>query len=163
MSTPTEQQNDKEITIARTFDAPRALVWKYWTETTLIEKWFGPQGFNTRVEKNDLKQGGRLRYVMIGPDGKEYPSEGTILELKEGEKIVSTDEFGEDFDAGGADLPSGMITTTLFEDENGKTKVTIRISHPTIEDKMKHEKMGVIDGYNSQLDKLVELLKNEGN
>ncbi len=151
---------NNEIVITRTFDAPKAKVWKAWTDTKLIEQWYGPQGFSTRVEKNDLKKGGRIRYVMIGPDGKEYPSEGTILEIKKEEKIVSTDEFGDDFAATTKiDLPKGMISTVLFEEEGQKTKVTITISHPSAEEKAKHEKMGVVEGYNSQLDKLAPLLK----
>ena len=97
---------------------------------------------------------------MVGPDGTEYPSGGAIRELVPFEKIVSTDEFEEDFVAPeSVELPDGMIATCLFEDAGeNKTRVTIRISHPNDEEKRKHEKMGVVAGWNSQLDCLEEHL-----
>jgi uncharacterized protein YndB with AHSA1/START domain len=151
---------DLDIVITRTFNAPRALVWKVWTETDHIEKWWGPKGFSTRVEKNELKVGGRSRYIMVGPDGTEYPAEGTFKEIVPFEKIVTTDEFGEGHDMpDNGDLPQGMIATYLFEDASEKkTRVTVRISHPDAEEKRKHEKMGVVGGWNSMLDCLDEHL-----
>ncbi len=155
----TQTASKHEIIITRTFKAPRKLVWEAWTESRHIEKWWGPKGFSTRVEQNELRVGGRSRYVMIGPDGTEYPSEGMIKELLPVEKIVSTDEFGEDFIAQSTtDLPQGMIVTILFEDAGAKTKLTLTIAHPDAETMRKHEEMGVVAGWNSSLDCLEDHL-----
>ena len=152
--------SEKELTITRVLNASRDRVWKAWTEPQQLAKWWGPEGFSTRVEALDFQEGGRWRYVMIGPDGAEYPSEGTFLEISLFEKIVSSDEFGEDYQPPEpADLPQGIVTTIFFEELEGKTKLTINMMHPTIEDKQKHEKMGVIAGWNSSLDGLEEHLK----
>lgn len=159
-ATSTTQTNDKDIVITREFAAPRQLVWDVWTQPEHIEKWFGPKGFDTRVEKFEFKVGGRSVYVMVGPDGVEYPASGVFREIEPIEKIVSTDEFGdgiEDIEAmKGVDLPQGMITTYLFDDLAERTKLTIITSHPTLEDRKKHEAMGVVDGWNSSLDKAEE-------
>ncbi|MFN2134656.1 MAG: SRPBCC domain-containing protein [Candidatus Promineifilaceae bacterium] len=153
---------DLTLTITRLFDAPVARVWHAWTDPQQIEAWFGPEGFQTRVDLQELKVGGRYIYVMIGPDGTEYPSEGAFLEIVPQEKIVATDEFGENFEPPDpVELPSGMVTTTLFEDVNGRTKVTIQIAHPTLDDKRKHEEMGVIAGWESTLDNLAGLLRQD--
>jgi uncharacterized protein YndB with AHSA1/START domain len=86
---------------------------------------------------------------MIRPDGTEYPSKGVFKEIVTPEKIVSTDEFDEGFEKViNVDLPSGIETTTIFEDLSGKTKLTIKITHKSIEDRRKHEDMGVIAGWN---------------
>lgn len=150
------------ILITRVFNAPRELVWRAWTEPEHVEKWFGPKGFSTTVQKQELKVGGRSRFVMHGPDGKDYPCEGTYLEVVPMQRIVTTDEFAEDFDnTTGTDLPAGIILTVLFEDvgdDKTKTRVTLRIQHPTAEEKKKHEDMGVVGGWNSSLDCLEELL-----
>jgi uncharacterized protein YndB with AHSA1/START domain len=159
--TAVEMANENVIEIIREFDAPRDLLWDVWTESKHIEKWFGPKGFDTRVDEMDLRVGGKSRYVMIGPDGKEYPGKGTFLEVSPKDRIVSTDEFGDDFEkaAGGADLPQGMILTTLFDVvSEKKSKLTIRVAHPTPEDKKKHEAMGVVDGWKSSLEKMDEYL-----
>ncbi|MBC7901468.1 MAG: SRPBCC domain-containing protein [Saprospiraceae bacterium] len=157
-ATANSQTNELEIVITREFNASRELLWDLWTEPKHMEKWFGPAGFTTKVTEVDFKPGGVSRYVMIGPDGKEYPGKGVFREIVRPERIVSTDEFGDDFDAGGADLPKGMILTALFDDLGEKTRLTLRISHPTPEDRKKHEDMGVVAGWNSSLDKLDEYL-----
>jgi predicted lactoylglutathione lyase len=69
------------------------------------------------------------------------------------ERIVSTDEFGDDFDSQGLDLPSGIVATTLFEDlPGGRTRLTQRIAHPSVEERRKHEAMGVVAGWHSTFD-----------
>jgi len=158
--TATQQSKETEIVINREFTAPRQLVWDVWTQPKHIEKWFGPKGFDTRVEKFDFKVGGRATYVMVGPDGKEYPGTGVYKEIVPIEKIVTTDEFGEGFEEShpDMDLPQGMVTTALFDDLSDKTKLTLIISHPTVEDRKKHEAMGVVDGWNSSLDKANEYI-----
>ena len=160
MTATSTQYKDTDIVITREFIAPRQLVWDVWTQPKHIEKWFGPKGFDTRVEKMDFKVGGRAIYVMVGPDGTEYPASGTYKEIVPIEKIVTTDEFGDGFDEIEAmkdvDLPQGMVTTYLFDDLGERTKLTLITSHPTVEDKQKHEAMGVVDGWNSSLDKAEE-------
>ena len=162
MTATSTQYKDTDIVISREFAAPRQLVWDVWTQPKHIEKWFGPKGFDTRVDKLDFKVGGRSAYVMIGPDGVEYPSAGVFQEIVPIEKIVTTDEFGEGFDEIEAmknvDLPKGMISTFLFDDLGERTKLTSITSHPTVEDRKKHEAMGVVAGWNSSLDKLEEYL-----
>ncbi len=159
--TAVEMANENVIEIIREFDAPRDLLWDVWTESKHIEKWFGPKGFDTRVEELDLRVGGKSHYVMIGPDGKEYPGKGVFLEISPKDRIVSTDEFGEGAEETlpGVDLPSGMVTTALFDVvSEKKSKLTIRVAHPTPEDKKKHEAMGVVEGWKSSLEKMDEYL-----
>lgn len=160
MATPARSETN--ITIVREFDAPRDLVWRVWTESDHITQWFGPKGFSTRVDRNEVENGGRFDYVMIGPDGTEYPGTSVFKEVTPQDRIVATDDFGEEFKAGNPDLPSGMIVTTTFEDVTGpKTKVTISIEHPTAIDRKKHEAMGVIEGWNSSLDKAAAYISTQ--
>jgi uncharacterized protein YndB with AHSA1/START domain len=160
--TATSMRSDKDIVITREFAAPRQLVWDVWTQPEHIEKWFGPKGFTTRVEALDFKVGGRATYVMIDSAGTEYPSTGVYLEIVPIEKIVTTDEWGEGIENVEAlkdvDLPQGMVSTFLFDDLGERTKVTVITSHPTLEDKKKHEDMGVVAGWNSSFEKMDEYL-----
>lgn len=152
-------QSDREIVITRIFNAPRDLVFKAWTEPKHIEQWWGPKGFTTRVTAMDLRPGGQWRYVMIGPDGTEYPAIGVFSEIVPSERIVATDEFDEGFEkVTNIDLPQEMVTTAVFEDLDGKTKLTIQIVHKSAEDRRKHEEMGVVGGWNSSFDCLDEYL-----
>jgi len=62
----------KEVVITRTFDAPRELVWKAWTDEVMIKEWFGPTGFTIPVSQLDVRSGGALRIVMRGPAGTPF-------------------------------------------------------------------------------------------
>ena len=156
--------SDRELVITRIFDAPRDLVFKVWTEPEHIAKWWGPKGFTTRVEEMDVRPGGRSRYVMVGPDGNEYPVEGVFREVVPPERIVTSDEFGEDYETKGEDddLPRGMVLTATFEALGDKTKLTLRILHGSAEDRRKHEEMGVVAGWNSSFDCLDDYLLKIG-
>lgn len=87
----TATQSDREIVITRIFNAPRQLVYEVWTNPERIAQWWGPEGFTTRVTELDLRPGGRSRYVMVDPDGTEYPAKGVFREIIPFERIVTTD------------------------------------------------------------------------
>jgi predicted lactoylglutathione lyase/uncharacterized protein YndB with AHSA1/START domain len=153
--------SDRELVIVREFAAPRELVWRVWNEPAHVAQWFGPRGFSTTVSASDLRAGGKWRYVMKGPDGSEYAFGGVFLEVVPLEKVVSTDEFGSEYERElpGVELPKGMVVTTLFDDAGpGRTRVTIRTLHASAEDKARHEAMGVVAGWNSSFECLDEHL-----
>lgn len=108
----TSTQSDREIVITRIFNAPRELVFKAWTEAKHIEQWWGPEGFTTRVTEMDLRPGGQWCYVMISPDGTEYPVQGVFREIVPPERLLTSDQFGEGIEKVlDVDLPQGMVTT----------------------------------------------------
>jgi uncharacterized protein YndB with AHSA1/START domain len=154
------ENESREIVITRIFQAPQ-LVWDAWTQPQHVVQWWGPRGFNTRVNELDLRPGGVWRYVMVGPDGAEYPVKGVFREVVPPQRFVTTDEFDEEFEHPAAgDLPKGIVLTATFDDLGGKTRVTLRIVHATAEDRRRHEKMGVVAGWNSSFECLDEHLAN---
>jgi uncharacterized protein YndB with AHSA1/START domain len=54
----------KQITMERTFDATLDEVWELWTTKDGIESWWGPEGFETKVSKLELRVGGALHYAF---------------------------------------------------------------------------------------------------
>ena len=152
---------DRELVITRIFNAPRELVFKAWTEPEHIARWWGPKGFTTKVTALDLRPGGAWRYIMTGPNGAEYPIKGVFREVIPSERIVTEDGFDEGYEqVVKGDLPPGMLTTVIFEDLNGKTKLTLRMAHASAEDRRKHEEMGVLAGWSSSFDRLEAHLGN---
>src|SRR3990172_1566932 len=57
----------QELVIERIFDAPRALVWKAWTDPEMATKWWGPKGFTCPHCEIDLRVGGKDLNFMRGP------------------------------------------------------------------------------------------------
>tara|TARA_R110000868_G_scaffold37111_5_gene131409 strand:+ start:37378 stop:37878 length:501 start_codon:yes stop_codon:yes gene_type:complete len=147
------EQKIHPIIITRVFNAPVELFYNVWTQPEHISKWWGPEGFTTRVVEYDFKVGGKTKFIMTGPDGTEYPVTGKFLEIVENNKIVSTDEFGDEYkqmaEKHGMKIPNIDKIIALFEEVEGKTKLTLTMFHPTAEDKKLHEDMHVIEGWNS--------------
>src|SRR5512133_1069200 len=63
----------KGVTLTRTFDAPREVVWRAWTDPKLLAKWWGPRMFTTPRCEVDVRPGGAILIDMRGPDGVIYP------------------------------------------------------------------------------------------
>jgi uncharacterized protein YndB with AHSA1/START domain len=112
---------DREIYIAREFDAPRELLWEAMTNPKHVVNWWGPQGFTTTIEEMDFRVGGAWKHVMRGPDGTEYPNKSIFKEIVKPEKIVFSHAGGKK-DGGGA----SFISTWTF-DELGKNKSRVSI------------------------------------
>jgi uncharacterized protein YndB with AHSA1/START domain len=110
---------EPSMIMTRTFDAPRALVWKAFTDPVHVARWWGPQSIApiTRVDKLELRVGGRWRYICERPDGSEtIVFTGKYLEVKAPEKLVNT--FGVE---GQFEGDEAFPETHTFEERNGKT------------------------------------------
>jgi uncharacterized protein YndB with AHSA1/START domain len=114
--------NERTVVITRVFDAPRALVWKCWTDEKHMAQWFGPKIFTIPVCTVDARVGGKIWLVMRSPDGAEYPLKGVFLELVEPERLVFTNIA---VDKDGNHLLEGN-TTVILEELAGQTRMTLR-------------------------------------
>ena len=76
------------LSIVREFDAPRALVWKMWTDPAHVAVWFGPEHFTMPVVRMDVRSGGAIHMVMRAPDGSDHPFDGRFVSLDEPDRLV---------------------------------------------------------------------------
>ena len=109
----------------REFDAPRDLVFAAWTDPKHLAQWWGPNGFTTTTMSFDLRSGGIWRFVMHGPDGRDYQNRITFEEIVPPERIVYRHGGGEDVE------PVQFRQTVLFEDLGGPTRMTWRGDFPS--------------------------------
>lgn len=142
---------NRTLTIEKSFDAPLQQVWDAWTKSEHILKWWAPNGMDIKVIKHEFKVGGKWKYAMPMPDGKEFISEGTYKEIVELKKIVSSADFRP--------MTEGVELHTFFEAEGVKTKFTFSVVHPTAEYCKQQEEMGFYNGWGSALDRLETILK----
>ena len=118
---------DDPLAIAgtRVLDAPRELVWKVWTDPKHLAQWWGPDGFRTTTSAYECKPGGIWRFVMHGPDGRDYANR-IIFEVVEPPKRLVYRHGGEE------DVePVQFRTTVTFEDLGGKTRLSMRGVFPS--------------------------------
>jgi uncharacterized protein YndB with AHSA1/START domain len=82
--------DDKHLYIERTLPAPRALVYRAFTEPQRLLRWFGPHGFDASTITLELCEGGAWRGGMRGPDGKELIASGVYREIVPDQLLVFT-------------------------------------------------------------------------
>jgi uncharacterized protein YndB with AHSA1/START domain len=127
------KDRDAEPLITRVFDAPRELVFKAWTEPERLKRWWGPKGYTTPYCEIDLRPGGIIFYCMRSPEARDYWGRGVFREIVVPERIVLTNSFA---DAQGnvvssthygmsPEWPLETLLTVTFEEEAGKTRVTL--------------------------------------
>jgi uncharacterized protein YndB with AHSA1/START domain len=64
----------RRVRIERTYNAAIEQVWELWTTKDGIEAWWGPDGFEVKVRRLDVRPGGELFYAMtaVAPDQIEF-------------------------------------------------------------------------------------------
>ena len=158
MTADARMPTDREIVISRLIDAPQTRVFEAWTDPEQVVQWWGPRGFTTTTtHKMEVKPGGVWRFVMHGPDGRDYQNTITYLEIVPPERLVYRHGGGEDLE------PVSFQTTVTFVAEGNRTRVIIRSVFPTREERDRVVKEhGAIEGGEQHLERLDEHLAGAG-
>jgi uncharacterized protein YndB with AHSA1/START domain len=120
----------RSIVGSRVFDAPRDLVFAAFTDPKHLAQWWGPDGFTTTTHSFEFRAGGIWRFVMHGPDGRDYQNRITFEEIKRPERLVYRHGGSDDVE------PVQFSQTLTFEDlGNGKTRLTWHGRFPTAEER----------------------------
>jgi len=146
-------EDSRTLVITRTLNAPRALVWKMFSDPYHLAQWWGPKGYTNRVERLDFRTGGSWLHVMIAPDGKEYPTNNAILDVREPELIVYRNTPA-DPKVFGDNPPPGFTKTLTFEEAGGKTILTLVCTFDTEQHREAVIRRGFVLGTNESFDKL---------
>lgn len=143
--------NDLEIVMTRDFNAPRELVFRAYTDPTLIPRWWGLGKHTTTIDKMDVRPGGAWRFVCQDPEGDVYAFRGEYREVVPPEKLVYTFEF---------EPMAGhiMTETVLFQNLGGKTRVTTRSAFDSKDDRDGMIASGMESGAAESCDRLEKLL-----
>jgi uncharacterized protein YndB with AHSA1/START domain len=115
---PTGTAPRELINLERLFDAPLPLVWEVWTRFEHLKHWFSPKPWTLPEFNASDKTGAKIRMVMRSPDGKDsHAFIGKYEEVVPFKKIVWTGGFE------GLSGQDQMLTTVLFDEKDGKTRV----------------------------------------
>jgi uncharacterized protein YndB with AHSA1/START domain len=150
----------KELVITRTFNAPRELVWRAWTDQNMIKRWWGPRGVTNPTCEWDARPGGKINIVMLAGKelgdfaGQKWPMTGTFREVTPQSRLVYTANALDDV----KDILLETETTVDFEGLGGKTKMKIHIVVTKAGPKAAFALQGMEVGWNQQIDKLGEML-----
>ena len=159
-----QKPDDATLILRRTLNAPQELAFKVWTSAEHIPQWMQPEpGMVVPFATMDLRVGGKYLNCMRSPKGKEYWGTGVFHEIIPMERLVFTDSFADEkgnvvpatYYGMSSDFPLEMLVTVTFEDQDGKTKMTLR--HTGLPAGPDSE--GTHQGWSESFDKLEESLK----
>jgi uncharacterized protein YndB with AHSA1/START domain len=128
-------------------------------------RWWGPKDFTCPSCKIDLRIGGKYLSCMKSKEGQEFWSTGTYKEIIPFKKIVCTDSFADEkgnvvpasYYGMDEDFPLEMEVRITFEEQDGKTKMTLR--HIGLPEGNMNEMTSI--SWNESFDKLASLVFDE--
>jgi uncharacterized protein YndB with AHSA1/START domain len=152
----------KKITLERALKATSKQVWDLWTTKQGLESWWGPEGFVTKVNRLEVRPGGKFDYEMTatGPEQVEAMKKanlpltsrarGTYTEIKAPHRMVY--KTVADFIPGVA--PYEVTTLVEIRIVPGGVRLTV------IEDVMHNEEWTRMSemGMGSSLDRLAKVI-----
>lgn len=104
-----------EMVITRVFDAPVEQVWKAWSDSEQVRKWWGPTGFTSPLANMDFRVGGTSLVCMRAPQeygGMDMYNTWTyqkIVPMQQIEFIQHfTDQNGTILDPAAVGIPPGV-------------------------------------------------------
>ncbi len=146
----------KEILIIREFNAERELVFKAFTNPDLYAQWIGPNGYTTKIDKFEPRNGGSYRFIQKDPEGREFAFHGVYHEVLSPERMISTMEFEGLPEKGHVEFD----ITRFDEIPENRTRVTIQSIYQSIEDRDGMIKSGMQKGVEEGFERLEGILSN---
>jgi len=147
----TAEPDIPQVLTSRTFDAPRDLVFRAFTDPDLLVQWLGPRKYTMTIERYDLRDGGTYRYVHSDDAGNAFGFHGVFHGDPSPDGMVQTFEFE------GAPGNVSMDTLTL-EEHDGKTTVRTNSVFQSVQARDAMVQSGMAEGMNDGYDRLDDLL-----
>jgi uncharacterized protein YndB with AHSA1/START domain len=148
--TAVERKSDRELVVTRTFNAPAHIVFEAWSKPELFQRWWVPKsaGLSLLSCDMDARSGGAYRLVFRHPtSGEPMAFFGTYREVTPHKRLVWTNEESD----------QGAVTTVTFQENAGKTLVTLHELYPT-QAALEEALAGSAEGLPEQFAQLDELL-----
>lgn len=99
--TAAEPEEARSIVVERLIAAPRELVFRAFTTAEHLAHWWGPTGFSITTSAFEFRPGGVWRFVMHGPDGRDYQNRQVFDVIEPPARIVCHYGDGEDVERAG--------------------------------------------------------------
>ncbi|MEO0982911.1 MAG: SRPBCC family protein [Pseudomonadota bacterium] len=138
--------------LERTIQAPRAVVWRCWTDPDLFKRWYCPAPWTVPEADLDVRPGGRFNCVMAGPDGERFETVGCYLDVVDGARLVFTDAYSEGFMPRPESFMTGVVE--LADAGANDTRMIWTARHACQDDVAKHLEMGFEQGWPAAAEQL---------
>lgn len=149
---------EKSILVSREFNAPLGSVWRAYTESELLDQWWGPAPWKAKTKFMNFSPGGYWLYAMVGPENQTHWGRMNYIAIDHHKSFDLEDVFCDENGNVNTQLPVSKGRNTFTATPNG-TKVEFKMFYATAEDIQKMVEMGFEEGITICLNQLEELFR----
>ena len=146
-----------DLVITRVIKAPRAAVWRAWSDPNSFAQWWVPAPAQCKVVTMDLKPGGAF-ITQISENGGDFMPHlnGCFLAVDAAERLV----FTTCLVSGWRPAEEPFITAIIrFLDHPLGTEYVANVMHKNNTDRNNHEEMGFYDGWGTVIEQLTNFVE----
>lgn len=147
--------DNKRILVTRVFKAPVELVWKAWTDATILTEWWAPKPYKAMTVSMDFRNGGTWMYYMLGPEGDKNYCKADYSNIQPNKSYEALDCFCDEKGNPNKEFPR-MQWKCNFAPSTEGTQVDIEIKFAKVEDMEKILSLGLQEGFLMALGNLDE-------
>ena len=152
-TTAAEPESARSISLERTLGASRERVFEAFSKAEHLANWWGPTGFSITTSAFEFRPGGTWRFVMHGPDGRDYQNRVIFEVIERPSRLVGRHDDGE-----GGFRHDYQIS---FAEDGGQTRVTWLMVFQTVADRdLVVREYGAVEGLEQTTGRLVEYVKS---
>jgi len=148
---PTPEIEKRTITIIRTLNASRQLVWDAWTQPEHIAQWWAPQGMDLIIVTHNFTVGGNWEYTMKMPNGQDFKTFGTYSRIEAPALLETSANF--------LPMTENVILRVEFTEVGNTTEMAFHVIHPTEAYARQQESMGIQNGWGGVFNNLAGYLE----
>jgi uncharacterized protein YndB with AHSA1/START domain len=150
---------DKSILVSREFNAPVALVWRAFTESEILDKWWGPAPWRAETKFQDFSVGGYWLYAMVGPENQKPWARMNYLSIDTHKDFQLEDAFCDENGIVNPELPVSRGSNVFTATATG-TRVEFKMYYSTEEQIQQIIDMGFEQGITICMEQLDRLILN---
>lgn len=151
---------EKSIVVSREFDAPIEKVWQAYTDSKLLDQWWGPSPWRAETKRMNFTVGGQWLYAMVGPEGQKHWGCMNYKAIDPLKGFEMEDGFCDEEGNVNPDLPVSRGKITFTKTSTG-TRVAFKMTYTNEADVQRIVEMGFEQGITMCIEQLVELLKKQ--
>jgi len=150
---------DLDLTLQRVIRAPRAVVWRAWTDPSQLEQWWVPAPAVAHVDRLEAQPGGAF-VTRISDDGVEFGPhmDASFLVVDDHERLVFTNAVDSRWRPTRPD-PIAMVAEIVLRDHPDGTDYRVVVRHGDPAARARHEELGFFDGWGAVTGQLAALVE----
>ncbi|TVX98988.1 SRPBCC family protein [Paenibacillus cremeus] len=135
----TMQANKFTLQLNYYYKANRERVFQAWTKREQLKQWWGPEGFNTTIDRMDVVEGGVYRFIMQAPNGSNHIIGGKYLAVIPNEKLVFTWKWEHE---GSGEEQEDTVVTIIFVEQGAGTELVVTHENFSTKDQAENHNNG---------------------